>query len=65
MDLEALDNALLQLAEHSERAAHVVELRFFGGLSIDDTARVLEQSTATVERDWRSARAWLAAKLAT
>jgi len=65
MDLEALDNALLQLAERSARAAHVVELRFFGGLSIDETARVLEQSTATVERDWRSARAWLAAKLDT
>ena len=63
VDLVALDEALGQLAERSERAAQVVELRFFGGLSIEDTARVLNQSTATVERDWRSARAWLSSRL--
>jgi len=62
-DLLVLDDALTQLAQRSARAARVVELRFFGGLSIEGTARVLEQSTATVERDWRTARAWLATRL--
>jgi DNA-directed RNA polymerase specialized sigma24 family protein len=44
--------------------ARVVELRYFGGLTIDETAMVLEMSTATVERAWRAARAWLYTQLA-
>ncbi len=57
--LVALDEALERLAVVDPRQARVVELRFFGGLTIDETARVLEVSAATVERDWAMARAWL------
>lgn len=59
----ALDEALTRLAQMDPRRAAVVEHRFFGGLSIEETARVLEIGSATVERDWRVARAWLAAEL--
>ena len=59
LDLIALDTALDKLAGFDPRAARVVELRFFGGLSVEETAEVLEVSTPTVKRDWRSARAWL------
>ena len=59
-NLLALDASLETLAEMDARAAEVVECRFFGGLSMDETAQVLGVSTATVKRDWRSARAWLA-----
>lgn len=58
-DLLALDEALKRLAETDERKSRVVELRFFGGLSISETAEVLGVHTATVERDWVVAKAWL------
>jgi DNA-directed RNA polymerase specialized sigma24 family protein len=58
-DLVALDDALVRLAELDLRQARVVELRFFGGLSIEETASVLDLSTATVKRDWVTARLWL------
>ena len=54
-----LDAALDDLAKLDERQARVVELRFFGGLSIEETAEVLSVSSATVKRDWLVARAWL------
>ena len=59
IDLLALDEALTQLAKVSPRAAKVVEIRYFGGLSNQETADALETSLSSVERDWRSARAWL------
>lgn len=62
-ELIALDDALERLAAFDERRALVVEHRIFGGLSTPETARVLGMSTATVERDWRAARAWLTAQL--
>jgi RNA polymerase sigma factor (TIGR02999 family) len=58
-DLVALDEALVALAELNERQAKVVELRFFGGLSNDETAEVLKVSQGTVRRDWSLASAWL------
>ena len=58
-DLVALDEALNQLARMDTRKAKVVELRFFGGLSVDETAAALGISDATVMRDWTSAKAWL------
>jgi RNA polymerase sigma factor (TIGR02999 family) len=54
-----LDRALIDLARRSERQAQVVELRFFGGLTIEETAEVLDVSAVTVKRDWTFARAWL------
>jgi RNA polymerase sigma factor (TIGR02999 family) len=62
-ELLALDRALERLAGFDDRRARVVEYRFFAGLSIADTASVMAVSTATVERDWRTARAWLTAEL--
>src|SRR5687768_3026459 len=59
IDLLALDEALAQLADVDPRLSQVVELRFFGGLSIAETADTLTVSSATVERDWVVARAWL------
>jgi RNA polymerase sigma-70 factor (ECF subfamily) len=58
-DLVALDEALQALARFDSRKARVVELRFFGGLNVDETAEVLKVSPITVMRDWSSARAWL------
>jgi len=58
-DLSALDEALLRLAQIDERQSQVVECRFFGGLSIEETATALGVSPATVKRDWTMARAWL------
>ncbi|MCB0711573.1 MAG: sigma-70 family RNA polymerase sigma factor [Ignavibacteriae bacterium] len=58
-ELIALDEALDQLAEINERAGRVVECRFFGGLSIEETAEALGVSPMTVKRDWRFAKAWL------
>ena len=58
-DLVALDEALTSLAQIDERRSRVVELKFFGGLSIEETAEVLKVSTTTVERDWTIAKAWL------
>src|SRR4029453_13738526 len=59
VDLVALDDALKTLAEMSEQQSRIVELRFFGGLTIEETSEVLGVSHATVERDWAVARAWL------
>jgi RNA polymerase sigma factor (TIGR02999 family) len=59
VDLIDLDNALKELARLDARQARIVELRFFGGLSTEQTAEVLYISAATVERSWASARAWL------
>ena len=58
-DLVALDEALESLAKLDARQSKVVELRFFGGLSVEETAEVLKVSSGTVERDWSLARAWL------
>lgn len=58
-DIVAIDNALSQLAEVDPRKSQVVELRFFGGLSVEETAEVLKISQQTVMRDWKFAKAWL------
>ncbi len=58
-DLVALDDALEALAKVDERKSRVIELRFFGGLSVEETASVLKVSPDTVMRDWRLAKAWL------
>ena len=58
-DFVALDDALEALAKFDERKSRVVELRFFGGLSVEETASVLNVSPDTVMRDWRLAKAWL------
>jgi len=62
-ELIALEDALNILAKNDERKARVVELRFFGGLSIEETAEVLAVSPETVMRDWKFARSWLHAEL--
>ncbi|MFH1999676.1 MAG: sigma-70 family RNA polymerase sigma factor [Planctomycetota bacterium] len=62
-DLLSLDNALDRLAEMDPSLAQVIELRFFGGLTIEDTARVLDVSPWKVKNDWRIARAWLKKEL--
>ena len=59
IDLIALDDALTSLALIDPRGARVVELRFFSGLTVDETAEVMAISTGTVKRDWNTARAWL------
>jgi RNA polymerase sigma factor (TIGR02999 family) len=58
-DLSALDEALDALAVFDPRMARVVELRFFGGLTVEESAEVLKVSTDTVTRDWNAAKAWL------
>jgi len=58
-DFVALDDALKALAAFDERKSRVIELRFFGGLSVEETAVVLKVSPGTVMGDWRLARAWL------
>ena len=58
-DLLAVHQALLHLSEFDERKSRVVELRFFGGLSVEETAEVLALSPATVKREWTVAKAWL------
>ena len=58
-DLVALDDALDALARLDSRKVQVVELRFFGGLSVEETAEVLKVSAVTVMRDWSTAKAWL------
>ena len=63
VDLEALDAALDQLAALDARQARVVELRYFAGLSIEETAAVLELSPATIKREWSVARLWLRRRL--
>ncbi len=63
VDLIALDDALAKLADLEPRQCRVIELRFFGGLTIKETAEVLEISPATVKLDWNMARAWLFKRL--
>jgi RNA polymerase sigma factor (TIGR02999 family) len=63
-DLVALDDALQALASFDERKSKVVELRYFGGLSVDETAEVLDVSAITVMRDWNLAKVWLLRELA-
>jgi RNA polymerase sigma factor (TIGR02999 family) len=58
-ELVALDDALNELAAVDPRRSRVVELRYFGGLSVEETAEVLQVSTVTVMRDWTTAKAWL------
>jgi RNA polymerase sigma-70 factor, ECF subfamily len=58
-ELVALDDALAELAQFDPRKGRVVELRYFGGLSLEEAAQVLEVSLMTVRRDWRAAKAWL------
>lgn len=62
-ELVALDDALDALAQFDARKARIIELRFFGGLSVEETAEVEKVSPDTVMRDWRLARAWLSDKL--
>jgi RNA polymerase sigma factor (TIGR02999 family) len=59
VDLVALDRALLELSDLDAQQGRIVELRFFAGLTIEDTSEVLGISPATVKRDWTTARAWL------
>jgi RNA polymerase sigma factor (TIGR02999 family) len=59
VDLMALDDALNDLARFDSQQSRIVELRFFGGLTIDETAQALKISPATVKRDWTTARVWL------
>lgn len=63
-EMVAIDDALNELAEIDPRKARVIELRFFGGLSVEETAEVLKISPQSVMRDWKMARAWLLAELA-
>jgi RNA polymerase sigma factor (TIGR02999 family) len=63
VDLLALDEALTRLSTLSERMGRVVELRFFGGLTVEEAAHVLRVSRRTIEGDWETARAWLAREL--
>ena len=58
-DLVALDEALNELAKFDERKAKIVELKFFGGLSVEETAEVLQVAPITVMREWQKAKAWL------
>ncbi|HKO97551.1 MAG TPA: sigma-70 family RNA polymerase sigma factor [Pyrinomonadaceae bacterium] len=58
-DLVALDEALVELAERDPRKARIVELRFFGGLTVEETAEFLDISPATALREWNKAKAWL------
>jgi RNA polymerase sigma factor (sigma-70 family) len=59
VDLLGLNDALDRLAELDERQSRIVELRFFAGLSIEETAEVMHLSPASIKREWQSARAWL------
>jgi RNA polymerase sigma-70 factor, ECF subfamily len=63
VDLVALDDALQALARFDPRKSQVVDLRYFGGLSVEETAEVLHVSSETVTRDWRLAKAWLLREL--
>jgi RNA polymerase sigma factor (TIGR02999 family) len=64
IDLLQLDDALTELARFDERQSRIVELRFFSGLSIDETSEVMGISPATVSREWTTARAWLYRQIA-
>jgi RNA polymerase sigma factor (TIGR02999 family) len=63
VDVIALDDALTALSEFDPQQSKIVELRFFGGLTVEETAEVLEISPATVKREWRIAKAWIAREL--
>lgn len=63
VDVLALDEALASLFEFDRRKGRVVELRYFGGLSVAETAKVLKISPETAKRDWRVAKAWLFGEL--
>jgi RNA polymerase sigma factor (TIGR02999 family) len=63
MDVLALDDALSHLARRDPQQCKIVELRFFAGLTVEETAAVLEVSPATVKRDWSMARAWLSRRI--
>jgi RNA polymerase sigma factor (TIGR02999 family) len=63
VEMCALDDALNTLAQKDPRRAQVIELRFFGGLSVEETAEALRVSPQTVMRDWKLARVWLAVEL--
>ena len=65
IDLVALDEALSRLAELDARQARIVELRYFGGLTIEETAQALESSPTTIKREWHTARLWLLRALRT
>jgi RNA polymerase sigma-70 factor, ECF subfamily len=62
-EIRALEEALGRLAEFDERKARIVELRFYGGLTVEETAEVLRISGITVMRDWNMAKAWLAKEI--
>ena len=64
IDLVALDDAMQALEQLDPRKVQVVEMRFFGGLSVEETAEVLKVSAVTVMRDWSTAKAWLYRELA-
>jgi RNA polymerase sigma factor (TIGR02999 family) len=64
VDLVALDEALERLSGLDPRQARIVEMRFFGAMTVEETARALDTSVRTVERDWTMARAWLSRELA-
>ncbi|GJM24228.1 MAG: extracytoplasmic sigma factor ECF [Phycisphaerae bacterium] len=63
VDIVALDDVLSELADLDERQARIVELRFFGGLTVPEVGKVLELSTRTIENEWRRVRAWLSMRL--
>jgi RNA polymerase sigma factor (TIGR02999 family) len=63
LDLFALDEALSQLETFDERQSRIIELRFFGGLSIEETAEVMKLSPATIKNEWTMARTWLYKKM--
>jgi RNA polymerase sigma-70 factor (ECF subfamily) len=63
-EIVAIDDALRTLSEMDTRKARVIELRFFGGLSVEETAEVLKISPQSVMRDWKLAKAWLMRELA-
>jgi RNA polymerase sigma factor (TIGR02999 family) len=65
VDVLALDDALRQLAERDPQQSRIVELRFFAGLTVEETAAILDISRATVKRDWSMARAWLSRRIKT
>jgi RNA polymerase sigma factor (sigma-70 family) len=58
-ELIALDDALRDLARLDPRRSQIIELRFFGGLTLEETAEVMNMSPSTVQREWRAAKAWL------
>jgi RNA polymerase sigma factor (TIGR02999 family) len=64
VDLIALDEALEELTQLDERQARIVELRFFGGCTIDEVATLLDAGRRTIDRDWQAAKAWLYCRLA-